>query len=240
MLRFALLVTSFVILLLGSLLAFYSDYSTSKAPDGPHHFSLVNELDHWAWWDLPIYESEELVSVAEKTLNTSNYVYRAYAKDDLFVTVWGAYWPQDSSDVLSVHQHIPDNCWVLSGWEMVEAVDGYDLGLNGSINLFEGQYRVMKQSDETMHVLYWHLVNGVPFSSGGGYNVPVLIADLVSQLGFNSRGEQFFLRLAANRPFEELILDPEFQAIAISLAENGLEKPIENQTRPPRSHFSHY
>ncbi len=87
-----------------------------------------------------------------------------------------------------------------------------------SSNTWPGESRIFQANGETIHVVYWHLLNGQPLDYTR-YGTGKTMGYLMDNLGYYWRGtgEQYFLRVSSNRPVGEWQADPTFQAILTSL-----------------------
>ena len=229
MIRICLFTLCSVILISAFLLRILSDNDTASTWIPNLENRVAKDLDNWTWKDVPLDESEEVRNRIDRVLNYDDYVYRRYQStknEGVIVYVWAAYWSQGSLDVLSVHDHIPDNCWVDAGWSMTEKDDQYVLGFQQQQNIIAGQYRLMVRPEGEAHVLYWHMVNGKSFKTRHGQDLTKEFSPMLDLIESGFKGDQYFLRLASNRPFDELILDDGFREIVDSIARYGLHSPV--------------
>jgi hypothetical protein len=88
---------------------------------------------------------------------------------------------------------------------------------------------IFEKDHEKVHVIFWHLVGGVPMSydlfgwqnglAGRIERLPALFADF-SRFGLDQRKEQLVVRLSSNVPFADLWADRSFAQLMDGLSRN--------------------
>lgn len=197
-----------------------SDYFIGKVP---------TELPGWQARDAPLGTSELLRGQVEATLNYDAYVYRIFTRGDTQVGAYLAYWRKDRMPVSRVASHTPDRCWTENGWTC-ESMKFNEIWSVPAGGVFQpGQRRVFKSPGGIQeNVIFWHLINGKAFDFGERFTLFThpgkWLRDTIAYAVLGS-GEQCFIRLTSNRPFEELKGDPGWEELLAALAKLGLEAP---------------
>ncbi len=139
----------------------------------------------------------------------------------LEITVYLAYWPVGATPVSFVATHTPDVCWPGSGWEPKPLKTPRVSLTLGTHQLDAAEYRQFTQSGFLQHVWYWHLYDGRVIHPEGARSPRQLLV-LAFQYGFHREGEQLFVRVSSNQPWETIASEPLLQEIFARLAKLGL------------------
>jgi hypothetical protein len=119
------------------------------------------------------------------------------------VTLYIAYWPPGRIPVSTVDAHTPDACWPAEGW-LTKAVANPVAGFSvGSRQLAPAEARVFTAMGTQQYVWFWHLYAGRPIP----YQNPYSLRELASSAwhyGFRKGGDQLFVSVASNRPWDEI------------------------------------
>jgi exosortase len=176
-------------------------------------------------WDLV--QTQNLYQFAP-ILQTEHLVERSYVREaspehpaPLLINVYLAYWPPGKVRVSVVASHTPDACWPGSGWEARPSPPPPSPFLVGRRALPQPQYRTFTNGGSLQHVWYWHLYDGTSISQIN----PFSAADFVKlgwNYGFRSAGEQLFVRISSNLPWNEIKDDPLMAEVFAGLAPHGL------------------
>ena len=153
--------------------------------------------------------------LAETTYN------RKTPQGPLEITVYLAYWPVGATPVSFVAAHTPDACWPGSGWEAKPLKTPRVPLTIGTHQLDAAEYRQFTQSGFLQHVWYWHLYDGHVIHPEGARSPRQLLL-LAFQYGFHREGEQLFVRISSNQPWETIASEPLLQEIFARLAKLGL------------------
>ena len=146
---------------------------------------------------------------------------RKTSQGPLEITVYLAYWPVGATPVSQVATHTPDACWPGSGWEPKSLpAPRVPLTINGR-QLDDAEYRQFTQSGFLQHVWYWHLYNGRVIHPEGARSPRQLLL-LAFTYGFHREGEQLFVRVSSNQPWETIAREPLLQEIFARLTKLGL------------------
>ena len=181
---------------------------------------ITSGLDGWAWEDLPLANSPELLEKIDEELTFDAAIFRVYQKADLVVAVYAAYWFPGKKDYRSIYTHVPDVCWRSNGWSVSSRNDDYSL-ITEEGPLEPGQHRTMEKGGRQEDVLFWLVVNGVPFRYSNGTVLENLLADMLRGVSVPTDGH-YFLRISANQRMEELRYDQDFLEIVEGIAQYGL------------------
>jgi len=199
------------------------DFKNKLASDIEDPTSPQGYAGHgWTWEDRPVAESEEVANSIEEQLAFDEGLYRIYRYDGVSIAVWAAYWHPGKVDILDVHVHEPDSCWVHGGWQIDQRADTFHFTLPGEKQLVPAKYRLMSKHGNDVHVAFWHLVGGVNLKIDRNEGSLTKYPKIIQQTGVQSKGEQFFFRISSTHGFEDLVSDPGFRKIIRSLGDLGL------------------
>jgi hypothetical protein len=187
--------------------------------------------------DLLVAETESVSKAVAEGLGFSDYRYREYRKNGVLLTVYLAYWQDRKRHYMDLGTHAPDNCWVSNGWVMDPklpkkpfALESPALGASmpgkssqedAHRQTWPAESRVFHAGGNTFYVAYWHLLDGQPIDYSR-YGTGKTMGYFLDNLGYYWRGtgEQYFLRIASNRPLQELERDSVFKTVLASLAQH--------------------
>jgi len=172
----------------------------------------------WNAEDQPLANTPEEQEQVEGVLHFDEAVYRIYDNGRAQIGVYIAHWLPGKFSPAKVGSHSPDTCWVHNGWDMLERKQSVTRDFAGG-TLKPMETGVFEKSHEKVHVIFWHLVGGVPMSydlvgwqnglAGRIERLPALFADF-SRFGLDQRKEQLVIRLSSTESFEEMWADPGF------------------------------
>ena len=144
-----------------------------------------------------------------------------HAADPLEITVYLAYWPVGQAPVSLVASHTPDACWPGSGWAVKpQNQPRSPLTLPGRV-LDDAEFRIFAQQGFTQYVWYWHIYDGRVIHLEG-VRSPRQLLLLALRYGFRRNGDQLFVRVSSNQPWEKISSEPLLQEIFARLAPFGL------------------
>ena len=145
------------------------------------------------------------------TLQTEYLAQRRYIKptatDPLHVTIYVAYWRAGQAPVSLVATHTPDACWPGSGWTSIPTREPRATLNAAGRQIFDAEYRLFKTGDYPQHVWYWHLYDGRPILYNNPYS-PTELLRIALRFGFRHDGDQLFVRVSSNRPWEQIAGEP--------------------------------
>lgn len=176
-----------------------------------------------AGWD---HVAEDNLYPYTGVLQTDHLAQRTYWRRDdsgvKQVTIYLAYWPAGAVPVSHVASHTPDICWPGAGWRLQPASPARErLTLSGVRELSPAEYRHFTSETGTQYVWFWHLYDRRVIESPDALSPRELLATVL-RFGVRSRGEQLFVRVSSNRPWQELQNDPLVRAVFARLAEFGI------------------
>jgi exosortase len=146
---------------------------------------------------------------------------RQTSRGPLEITVYLAYWPAGSAPVSAVAAHTPDACWPGAGWTALPVTNSRIPVALGHRQLDDAEYRQFVQREFLQHVWYWHLYNGRVIHPEG-IRSPRQLLTLAFKYGFHREGEQLFVRVSSNQPWEIISAEPLLQEIFARLVPFGL------------------
>jgi hypothetical protein len=176
--------------------------------------SLAAEPVGWTVIDQPIADTAEMQKAVGELLNYDDAILRSYRRGGQQFDVYAAYWRPGKMSERLVAGHSPDVCWVAAGWSMIAKESPATPLALGTWAPSAGQYRVFRDARGAMRwVVFWHVAGGRRVDYGQG--VPpwwTVFSDLAAR-GFNQRSSQYFVRVSANVPWEELNGDEGFRRV---------------------------
>ncbi|HRI80811.1 MAG TPA: exosortase/archaeosortase family protein [Opitutaceae bacterium] len=159
------------------------------------------------------------------TLQTDHLAQRTYLKQTANgftqVTVYLAYWRPGQTAVSQVASHTPDACWPGAGWELTTIDEPRVLLTVDERRVAPAEMRFFRSGDFPQYVWFWHLFDGRPIAYSDPYSWSELLR-IAWRYGFRHDGDQLFVRISSNRPWEELATDPLMSGIFSRLQPLGL------------------
>jgi exosortase len=123
------------------------------------------------------------------------------------VTIYIAFWPAGQVPVSLVESHTPDACWPGGGWTE-DAHRHRSLVLQtGPHALPPCEFRSFQLQNYPQNVWYWHLFDGQVIEPTGA-NSPRQLLSLAWHYGFRKDGDQYFVRISSNLPWEQIANEP--------------------------------
>lgn len=217
------------LVLFGALLV-VAFWSKDVKPGKPPHLAqaLPAALRDWESKEVPLGETEAVQGAVEQTLKFDDVFFREYRSAAGVFSVYVAYWRPAKMPVQVVASHTPDRCWSGAGWSCTLMQHNRPLG-GAAAALRPGERRIFETGNSArLHVQYWHLVGDALYDYGERFNqVPSVWRwwrDAAQQI-FRAPDEQYFIRISADRPFEQLEGDPGWQEVLAALGKLGLAAP---------------
>ena len=159
-------------------------------------------------------------------LRTTQLVERTYVKivdgHPVQFSVYVAHWSPGQAPVSLVASHTPDACWPGAGWfPQPNVAPEPTLALAGQV-LPRAEHRIFQSEGYApQQVWFWHVYDGRVISYRDPYSVPALL-ELALRYGFRREGEQYFIRITSNQPWNRLAQEPLLQEIITHLTGVGL------------------
>lgn len=139
----------------------------------------------------------------------------------LQVTFYLAYWKPGQAGVSVVATHTPDACWPGAGWTpQPTEVSEMELPLP-TRTLSQAEYRIFTNESAPQHVWFWHSYDREVIPEFEPRR-PLELLGSVFTYGVRSQGEQLFVRLSSNRPWEEFSDEPLMAEIFSGLSKYGI------------------
>ncbi len=158
-------------------------------------------------------------------LQTNRLVQRTYVKgggDDLVqITVFLAYWYPGQTSVSNVAVHTPDACWPGAGWQAVPGAAATVALVVGGRTLAPAEHRLFTSDGFPQHVWYWHLYDGTPIAQRDPRS-PRELLSIAWRYGFRKNGDQMFIRISSNQPWNRIAAEPLLGEIFARLRPFGL------------------
>lgn len=192
-------------------LALAAGFAIATRP-APLHAAVDPKLDHVLPAHFPTWRVETSADLYRfsATLKTKHLAQRTYLKETfsgpLQITVYIAYWKPGQAPVSLVSSHTPDACWPGAGWV---ALPGHSsqVTISNRTTLAHAEYRCFAQGELAQHVWFWHLYRGEPVTDVNPFS-PLHMVRVVLRYGIRSQGEQVFLRISSNRPWQSFENEP--------------------------------
>lgn len=187
---------------------------------------LPTNVEGWQSLEEPLGATEAVRGAVESMLNFDDYYYRIFTRGDTHIGVYVAYWKRDRMPVSRVATHTPDRCWTENGWTC-EAMKFNEVWQSPKTGVFQpAQWRIfVSPGNSRENVVFWHLVNGKAFDFGERFTLFThpgkWLRDTLTYAVLGS-GEQYFIRLTSNRPFEEFAGDTGWNEMLLALGQLGL------------------
>lgn len=159
-------------------------------------------------------------------LETDHLGQRTYVKkrpdgEIVQVTFYVAYWKPGQAGVSVVASHTPDACWPGAGWSPLRtAATEVELALTDR-TLNRAEYRMFTNNRTAQHVWFWHSYDRriIPEFDP---RAPLELLKSVFRYGVRSDGEQLFVRLSSNQPWDMLADEPLIAEVFDRLRPYGL------------------
>ena len=197
---------------------------------------VPEKIDGWTITEQPLAETEGMRQYVGDFLKFDQYISRIFRKGDLEVVFYTAYWEPGGKTPFDAGGHNPDSCWVNFGWTREArnfAVSGHKID---GRELLPYEFGIYTKDDTTQPVIFWHLINGVPFRyedqklgwseglAGAVDRVGVRVEDF-KRFGLNQRREQMFIRISfPNQDMEKVWANPDFRKLLLSVERLGIFK----------------
>ena len=137
------------------------------------------------------------------------------------VTLYVAYWKPGEAPVSVVAAHTPDACWPSSGWTVKPGSQAYRPLTIATRTLPAAEERVFEHEGYATSVWYWHLYSGRALEHNNVYSVRGLL-ELALAYGFRRGGDQLFVLVSSNRPWEKVSQEELVKAFFERLGPLGL------------------
>jgi exosortase len=123
------------------------------------------------------------------------------------ITLYLAYWRPGQAPVSLVASHTPDTCWPGSGWVLQSPpASPASLVVEGR-TLAPPEAEFFENAGYPQYVWFWHLYAGRPIPYVNPYSIRRLLS-IAWRYGFQHDGEQLFVRVSSNRPWNEVAGEP--------------------------------
>jgi exosortase len=146
-----------------------------------------------------------------RTLQTDHLAQRTYLRnvDDHIeqITLYVAYWKAGQAPVSLVASHTPDACWPGSGWIPAPVPAPREVLQVQQRQLPSAESRKFTNNDYPQYVWFWHVYDGHPITYRDPYS-PSALLKLALRYGFTHDGDQMFVRISSNRPWNALATEP--------------------------------
>lgn len=159
------------------------------------------------------------------TLQTEHLAQRTYTRatsdGPQQITLYLAYWRAGQAPVSLVASHTPDACWPGAGWVPIKDRTETDPVLLPDRPLTPPESRHFRSGGFPQYVWFWHLHDGRPIAYRDPYSARELLA-IAWRYGFTRNGDQLFVRVSSNQPWNKLADEPLIAAFFSRLQPLGL------------------
>lgn len=222
-------IIGFGILLLLGVLHLYNPFGMEPQPGRGEHVGnyVPTEAVGWECVDKELGSTESMKERSEQILDLDDFVYRNYSRKEgkEFFEVYVAYWGPGKASILEVSSHTPDRCWTENGWTQLDKKHAVEKELEGR-SLLPSEWRAFEIQGNEQFVHYWHLVGGKSYQYGqrsNAFPTPYTYVRDLLRSHLAGTGEQYFIRINTNIPFDQLWYERGFQQVLKSVTELGLE-----------------
>lgn len=179
----------------------------------------------WTYHDMDMATSPEMKRAVNELLNYDRSVFREYTDGRRKLALYVAHWNPRKFHPRLIAIHTPDVCWVGNGWKMSNENYSYPVSLSAG-PAWPAQYREFDANGTLTYVIYWHVVNGrlSGYAVGPNSAQSSFVGNLMNDLR-HAAGEQFFIRISSEQPWEEWVNDPLFKGILDAFAPVLLARP---------------
>ncbi len=199
-----------LLLAASSVLLFAADTLAPARPRGPAPDLLALLPPEAPGWEV---RTRTDLGLFAGTLRTESMAERTYLRSGSAgasqVTIYIAYWQPGQASVGLVGSHTPDACWPGAGWVPGDVADRSVVLEAGGRPLPAAQHRLFTSGAFAQQVWFWQLYGGRPIEVGNTHSVRTLIA-IALRYGIRQSGEQYFIRVSSNRPWDEVAREPFF------------------------------
>jgi exosortase len=184
--------------------------------------ALLPDGEAAAGWQ--VFTARDLYQFAS-ILQTTQLAEKTYVRQSgdgrVQVNVYVAHWEAGQAPVSLVASHTPDACWPGAGWRsQPNPAPQAVLTLAGQ-SLPAAEHRIfLNPANQVQHVWFWHVYNGRVINYRDPYSVPALV-ELALRYGFRREGDQYFIRVSSNEPWESLAGEPLLQHLVANLRPVG-------------------
>lgn len=172
--------------------------------------AFPEQINGWTSYDLPLGPTEVAVEASKEILGFDDYINREYKSESIKVGVYIAYWKPGKITARMVRGHIPDNCWVAAGWQMVMPPDKRFQIMPG----LDFERRSFMANGRVQDVVYAQIVAGEvhAFSKAKATG---LLDDLMQYWDWDTAGQkdQYFIRISSDSSLDDLRGSALFEAI---------------------------
>lgn len=146
------------------------------------------------------------------TLKTDHLAQRHYVRpgpgaDATEIIIYVAYWRAGQAPVSLVASHTPDACWPGAGWsQLANSTPRAPLPL-AARTVADAEHRRFAAGNRPQFVWFWHLYDGRPITYQDPYSALALL-QIAWRYGFRHSGDQLFVRVSSNRPWDEIAGEP--------------------------------
>lgn len=226
--KFAFSLIGFGILALLGLFHFYNPWGLEPEPGRGEHVGryVPSSATGWTVTDKELGDTESMKERSQQILDLDDFVYRNYSRDGgkEFFEVYVAYWAAGKASILEVSSHTPDRCWTENGWTQLDEEHAVEKEIGGE-SLLPAEWRIFEIQGSEQFVHYWHLVGGESYEYGkrsNAFPTPYTYVRDLLRSHMSGTGEQYFIRINSNIPFDRLWNDPGFREVLREVAELGL------------------
>lgn len=213
----------------GVLMQFFARVPQGDGAEGKRLLGMIPRvIAGWEAREEPLGDTDYQQQTVLQVLKLDRYVHRAFYKDDRYLAVFAAWWAPGRTPTRLISFHSPDICWTSQGQRCTAFRNRTPIAVDGE-GWLPAEWRVFTGPEgEKTEVLFWLLVNGVPYDFGDGTGtLPSAFAwfsDLTAQLR-GRRQSHLLVRISTNATWEECLKDEQMRKALAKLSQMGLGQP---------------
>jgi exosortase len=163
------------------------------------------------WIASPLLHFDRFKSLLETDLLAQRNYEHGRGPSAVEISVYLAYWRPGQAPVSLVEEHTPDACWPGAGWLPQTAWKPDPRTFVSGRSLAPVESRLFLNQDAPRYVWFWHLYAGRRIPYHNPYSAGELLR-LAWRYGFRHNGDQMFICVSSNRPWNEIADEPVVRA----------------------------
>ena len=173
------------------------------------------------WAASPLLNFDRFKSLLETDLLAQRNYEHGRGPGAVDISFYLAYWRPGQAPVSLVEEHTPDACWPGAGWLPQPAWRPDPATSVSGRSLAPVESRLFLNQEAPRYVWFWHLYAGRRIPYHNPYSAGELLR-LAWHYGFRHNGDQMFICVSSNRPWNEIAGEPVVRAFFARMEPLGL------------------